>query len=76
MIIPYSLLVILGSLISIPIGTGWQGLGKAALGGFELFLTAQSLKRWQSHRSHIQFTSASAGDSLEFATTHAILHAT
>ena len=61
MIIPYSLVVIVGSLLSIALGTGQRGLLFALAGALQLFLTIQSLKRWQKRKNHLDFTAASAG---------------
>lgn len=61
MIIPYSLAIILGSLLSIPLGTGWKGFWLAGGGSLELLLSIGSLQKWKQEKSHLPLTAASAG---------------
>jgi len=61
MIIPYSILVILAGLITIPFGAGGRGFILAAVGGVELGLSCISLTRFQAQQSSTPFTAGSAG---------------
>jgi hypothetical protein len=61
MIIPFSMLIILAGLVTIPLGAGGRGVILAAVGGVELGLSCMSLTRFQARESSTPFTIGSTG---------------
>ena len=61
MIIPYSGIVVLAGLVSIPFGSGWRGVLLAAAGALELAISVKSLKQFQEEKKSTPYTLMSAG---------------
>ncbi len=61
MIIPYSMLIILAGLVTIPFGAKGKGIILAGVGAAELALSCLSLTRFQARQSSTPFTAASTG---------------
>lgn len=64
MIIPYSGLIIIAGLASMPFGAGWRGGILAATGAVELALSIKSLKMFQEEKKSTPYTIASAGEKM------------
>ncbi len=64
MIIPYSSLIVMAGLVSIPFGAGWRGAILASTGAVELALSIKSLQEFQAEKKSTPYTVASAGKSL------------
>jgi hypothetical protein len=61
MIIPFSILIVLAGLITIPFGAGVKGVILAAVGCVELGLSSMSLRKFQARESSAPFTAGSTG---------------
>jgi len=61
MIIPFSILIILAGLVSIPYGAGGRGVLLVAVGVVELLLSSKSLSNFQARKSSTPFTAGSTG---------------
>ena len=61
MIIPYSGIVILAGVVSMPFGAGWKGALLAGMGGVELTLAIKSLNSFQAEKKSTPYTAACTG---------------
>lgn len=60
MTIPYSILIVIAGLISIPFGAGWKGAILTSVGALELAVSTKSLSSFQAEKKSTPYTATSA----------------